>query len=55
VTRTFDHNETATFTVFLKATGTIPPDFANNRVLLEFVDTGGVVRGSTSAAVATPN
>jgi len=53
VTRTFDHNETATFTVFLKATGTIPPDFANNRVLLEFVDAGGVVRGSTSAAVVT--
>ena len=55
VTRTFDHNETATFTVFLKASGTIPPDFANNRVLLEFVDTDGVVRGSTSAAVATDN
>jgi hypothetical protein len=53
VTRTFDHNETATFTVFLKATGTIPGDFANNRVLLEFVDAGGVVRGSTSAAVVT--
>jgi hypothetical protein len=52
VTRTFDHNETATFTVFVKATGPIQPDFANNRVLLEFVDAGGVVRGSTSAAVA---
>ncbi len=53
VTRTFAHDETATFTVFLQATGNVPPDYANNRVLLEFVDAIGVVRGSTSAAVAS--
>lgn len=53
VTRTFNHNETATFTAFLLATGTVPPDYANNRALFEFVDATGVVRGSTSVAVAT--
>ena len=53
VTRSFAHNENATFSVFLQASGTIAADPARFRVFLEFKDSGGVVRGSTSTAVTT--
>ncbi len=46
-------NENGTWTAFLQATGSIPPDPAHARVFVEFVDAGGVVRGSTSTAVTT--
>jgi hypothetical protein len=31
----------------------VPFDPANNRIVVEFTDSGGVVRGSTSVAVTT--
>jgi len=39
--------------VFLEANGTLTAGPAYNGAFLEFVDSGGVVRGSTSTAVAT--
>jgi virginiamycin B lyase len=53
VTITLNNNQTSTWAVFLAATGAVNPDPASNRVYLEFVDSGGVVRGSTSTAVTT--
>lgn len=53
VSRSFAKNEAATFTVFVKANGAQPVDPANARLFLEFLDTGGIVRGSTSTAVTT--
>ena len=53
VTRSFLHNENATFSVFLTASGAIAADPAKFRVFLEFLDGNGVVRGSTSTAVTT--
>ena len=44
---------TPTYSVFVTATGTVPFDPANNRIVVEFTDSGGVVRGSTSVAVTT--
>ncbi len=40
-----------TFTVFMRSTQNIPFDPARNRVALQFVDSTGEVRGSTSIAV----
>ena len=53
VSRTFNNNESATFTVLAKGSGNIVFDPANNRVRLDFVDSGGIVRGQTSAALRT--
>ena len=55
VTRTFNNNETSTFTVFLTGSGqALPPIPQTNRIIFEFVDAGGGnVRGSTSTAVTT--
>ena len=53
VTRTINQNENSTWSAFLQATATIAPDPAHARVMFEFVDAGGVVRGSTSTAVTT--
>jgi len=50
----FGVNETATWSVFLTATGSIPLDPANRRVRIEFVDPTNIVRGSTSVAVTAP-
>jgi hypothetical protein len=44
---------TPTYSVFVTATATVPFDPANNRIVVEFTDSGGVVRGSTSVAVTT--
>jgi hypothetical protein len=44
---------TPTYSIFVTATGTVPFDPANNRIIVEFKDAGGVVRGSTSVAVRT--
>jgi hypothetical protein len=46
-------DETQTFGVFLNASGDVPFDPANARVFVRFVDSDGVVRGATSAAVTT--
>jgi hypothetical protein len=52
-TATVNQNETTTWSAFIQATGEILEDAARNRVFFEFLDTGGVVRGSTSTAVTT--
>jgi hypothetical protein len=52
-TATVNTNDTGTWTAFLLATGAVPPDPANSRAFVEFVDAGGTVRGSTSTAVTT--
>lgn len=53
VSRSVASNETATWAAFATATSTIAPDAAKNRLLFEFVDAGGVVRGSTSTGLTT--
>jgi hypothetical protein len=53
VSRTFNTNDLATFTVVAQGSGNVPFDPANNRILLDFVDSQGVIRGETSAAVRT--
>lgn len=51
---THDQNAVRTFTVLIRGTGQpVTNDPARNRVALEFVDAGGVVRGATSVAVTT--
>jgi hypothetical protein len=51
VTRTIANNENTTWTAFLKANGQLALDPAKYRVFFEFLDSAGVIRGSTSAAV----
>jgi YVTN family beta-propeller protein len=46
-------SETATYSVFASATGAVPFLPAANRIYVRFVDTAGVLRGSTSVAVRT--
>ena len=53
VTTTIANNETTTWGVFAKASGDIKADPAQFRIFFEFIDAGGVVRGSTSTAVTT--
>ena len=53
VTTTINQNQNQTWTAFLQASGTVPSDPANFRAFFEFLDTNGVVRGSTSTAVTT--
>jgi phospholipase/lecithinase/hemolysin len=53
VTTTISQNQNTTWSAFLQASGPITADPANNRVYFEFVDSSGVVRGSTSTAVTT--
>jgi hypothetical protein len=53
VSTTINGNATPTFGVFATAVGTVPFDPANNRIVVQFRDSGGVVRGSTSVAVET--
>ena len=53
VTTTINQNQNTTWTAFLTASGTITQNPASNRVFFEFLDRGGIVRGSTSVAVTT--
>jgi phospholipase/lecithinase/hemolysin len=53
VTTTINQGQNTTWSAFLQARGPIAADPANNRVYFEFVDSNGVVRGSTSTAVTT--
>jgi hypothetical protein len=53
VTRTINHNENTTWTAFLSANVPVAADPARNRVVFEFRDSDGNVRGSTSTAVTT--
>jgi hypothetical protein len=51
--RVISPGQTATFGIFVTATGAIPFDPAARRIFLEFRDSIGVVRGSTSVAITT--
>jgi hypothetical protein len=53
VTTTIGANTTPTFAIFCQASSTIAFNPASNRVFVQFADSGGVVRGSTSVAVET--
>jgi virginiamycin B lyase len=53
VTTAINGNATPTFGIFGTATNTIAFLPAQNRVFVQFTDTNGVVRGSTSVAVST--
>jgi hypothetical protein len=53
VTATINNAQTSTWAAFLTASGAVNPDPAANRVFFEFVDSGGIVRGSTSTAITT--
>ena len=52
-TSTMNAGATATFTVFVNATGPVADDPAVNRIHVRFKDAGDVTRGSTSVAVRT--
>jgi murein DD-endopeptidase MepM/ murein hydrolase activator NlpD len=54
VSRTLAAGETATWGIFGQATGAILLDPAGNRISVRYVDAGGILRGATSVAVATP-
>ena len=47
-------NGTASYGIFVRGSGTIPFQPAQNRVILIFTDDNGTVRGRTSVAVAKP-
>lgn len=53
VTVAINGNATPTFSIFATASDAIPLDPANSRIFVQFSDSDGVVRGSTSVAVAT--
>jgi hypothetical protein len=52
-TATLDSQTTATFAIFAAAGGPVPFAPATNRIFVQFTDSNGVVRGSTSVAVET--
>jgi streptogramin lyase len=52
-TATLDSQTTATFAIFAAAGGSVPFAPATNRIFVQFTDSNGVVRGSTSVAVET--
>ena len=52
-TLTINQNDTPTFSIFVKGSGAVANDPANNRIFVRFKDGGGVTRGSTSVAVKT--
>ena len=53
VTRVVDHNEITTWTVFVTAHGAIAADKVRNRMVVEFVNSAGNVRGSISIGITT--
>ena len=46
-----DANSTQTFSVFVTATGNVPLDPANNRIVVDFVNAAGGRVGASSVAV----
>jgi hypothetical protein len=44
---------TPTFAIFVSATNSVAFDPANNRITVQFTDSGNAVRGETSVAVET--
>jgi YVTN family beta-propeller protein len=53
VTTEINANATPTFGIFVEGSGAVPFDPAANRIFVQFKDSGGVTRGSTSVAVRT--
>jgi hypothetical protein len=53
VTTQINPRATPTFAVFVTGQGPVPFDPAVNRILVRFVDGGGVVRGATSVGART--
>jgi hypothetical protein len=53
VTLAVNASDTPTFSIFATATGTIADLPGANRVAVQFTDSSGVIRGSTSIAVDT--
>jgi len=53
VTTQINANTTPTFGIFVRGKGNVLFDPAANRIFVRFKDSGGVTRGSTSAAVRT--
>src|SRR5262249_55869185 len=53
VTTQINTNTTPTFGVFVTASGPVAFDPARNRIVVRFLDSGGVTRGATSVAVRT--
>lgn len=53
VSRSVAASENATWAAFATATGPIAQDAAHNRLVFEFIDDSGVIRGSTSTALTT--
>jgi hypothetical protein len=54
VTAPMSGGSTATFGIFVAATGAVAFDPAAHRIFVRFVDAAAVTRGATSAAVRTP-
>jgi hypothetical protein len=53
VTTTISGGATPTFAIFVSGNGFVAFDPANNRIFVEFQDSGGITRGATSVAVQT--
>jgi hypothetical protein len=53
VSQTINTDDTPTFAIFATSSGIVPFVPANNRIAVQFTDTNGTVRGSTSVAVET--
>jgi hypothetical protein len=53
VSQTINTDDTPTFAIFASSSGIVPFVPANNRIAVQFTDTNGTVRGSTSVAVET--
>jgi hypothetical protein len=53
VTMTMDANASQTFGIFVTANGAIPFLPMINRIVVQFIDADGNVRGATSVAVTT--
>jgi photosystem II stability/assembly factor-like uncharacterized protein len=53
VSQTINTDDTPTFAIFATSSGVVPFVPANNRIAVQFTDTNGTVRGSTSVAVET--
>ena len=54
VTQSIPAGATPTFAIFATATAAIPLEPATNRIFVQFTDSTGAVRGTTSVALTSP-